>query len=225
LIRVLVIEDDDETASEIEEELKASGFLVDRVADGLEGLELARRTLHDVITLDRMLPGMDGLTLLEKLRDEAVLTPILLVSALNDVDERIRGLKAGGDDYLTKPFIPLELSARVEALARRSPNAMTQKLEVGDLVLDFSTRTAMRGDRHLELAPREYRLLEFLMRHAGQPVTRAMLFEEVWHYRFDPGTNLVDVHVGRLRRKIDNPKEPTLIQTVRKIGFKLTLPS
>jgi len=221
MIRVLVIEDDDETASEISQELKTCGFLVDCVSDGLTGLELAKNGQHDVITLDRMLPSLDGLALLETLRKESILTPILLLSALSDVDERVRGLKAGGDDYLTKPFTPLELSARVEALARRSPTATSQRLEVGDLVLDLGSRTAMRGDRHLELAPREFRLLEYLMRHAGQSVTRAMLFEEVWHYRFDPGSNLVDVHIGRLRRKIDNPKEATLIRTVRKIGFML----
>jgi len=221
MIRVLVIEDDDETAKEITRELKACGFETDHASDGLTGLSLAKSGNYDVITLDRMLPGMDGLLILETLRNDGVTTPILLVSAMSDVDERIRGLKAGGDDYLTKPFAPLELSARIEALIRRSSAIKPQKLQVGDLVLDLVARTASRGERHLELAPREFRLLEFLMRHAGSAVTRAMLFEEVWHYRFDPGTKLVDVHIGRLRRKIDNPKERTLIQTVRNIGFKI----
>jgi two-component system OmpR family response regulator len=221
MARVLVIEDDDETADEIASELAAHGFVVERASDGPEGLECARREHYAVITLDRLLPGLDGLKVLETLRREGVCTPTLLLSALGDVDERVRGLKAGGDDYLTKPFVPQELSARVEALARRQGEERNTRLQVADLVLDLLERTAARGNRPLDLVPREVRLLAFLMRHAGQPVTRAMLFEEVWHYRFDPGTNLVDVHLGRLRRKVDGPGEPPLIHTIRKVGFML----
>ena len=182
---------------------------------------LARQAEHQVIALDRLLPGLDGLALLERLRLNGVRTPVLFVSALSDVDERVRGLRAGGDDYLAKPFVPVELSARIEALARRFDEPAGASIEVGDLAIDVQSRSATRGGRHLDLSPREFRLLEFLMRHAGQTVTRGMLFEEVWHYRFHPGTNLVDVHIGRLRRKVDVPKTPPMIHTIRKIGFRL----
>jgi two-component system OmpR family response regulator len=218
---VLIIEDDEAIAAEIAAELAAAGFVVEHAGNGPEGLERARRGSYSVITLDRLLPGLDGLTLLETLRREGVRTPTLLLSALGDVDERVRGLRAGGDDYLTKPFVPLELSARVEALARRAHDQRATRLQVGDLVLDLIDRTATRAGRPLDLAPREMRLLEYLMHHAGQAVTRAMLFEEVWRYRFDPGTNLVDVHLGRLRRKVDGPGDAPLIHTVRRIGFML----
>ncbi len=158
-----------------------------------------------MITLDRLLPGLDGLALLAQLRSEGVRTPILLVSALSDVDERVRGLKAGGDDYLPKPFVPFELAARVEALARRANATTASRLQVGDLTLDLVAGTGRRGERNLELAPREFDLLKFLMSHAGQTVTRAMLFEEVWHYRFNPGSNLIDVHVAMHPHSCSSP--------------------
>ena len=225
MIRVLVIEDDTETAAEIVSELSGQGFAVDCVHDGIEGLNRARRAEHHVITLDRLLPGMAGLALLENLRSEGNQTPVLFVSALGDVDERVRGIRAGGDDYLVKPFVPQELSARVEALARRRWQGTSSFLQVGDLSLDLVTRAAARGGRRLDLAPRELRLLEFLMRRVGQTVTRAMLFEDVWNYRFDPGTNLVDVHMGRLRKKVDLPGMTPMIVTVRRAGFRLDAPA
>ncbi len=220
-IKVLVIEDDKGTADEVVAELTTAGFCVEHVADGIQGLKRARDNEHHVIALVRLLPGIDGLTILEELRREKVDTPVLIVSALDNVHERVRGLKAGCDDYLVKPFLPIELSARVEALARRIVDPQGMVLKVDDLVLDLKTRTASRGDRHLSLAPREVRLLEYFMRHVGQTLTRTMLFEGVWQYRFDPGTNLVDVHVGRLRRKVDGPGQPTMIRTVRNLGFRL----
>jgi two-component system, OmpR family, response regulator len=221
MTRVLVIEDDDETADEIVAELRSSGFEVDREATGPGGLRQAQTGTYDVVTLDRLLPGLDGLQLLEEIRRDGIVTPVLLLSAVGDVDERVRGLQAGGDDYLTKPFALLEMRARVEALARRSPEPRQTTLHVASLELDLLTRTARRGMRVIDLTPREMDLLEFLMRNAGQVLTRAMLFEHVWRYRFDPGTNLVDVHLGRLRRKVDAPGEPALIHTIRKIGFIL----
>jgi two-component system OmpR family response regulator len=221
---VLVIEDDDETASAIVALLEASGFDVAREATGPTGLARAETGAFDVITVDRLLPGLDGLALVEKIREDGIFTPVLVVSALSDVDERVRGLRSGGDDYLAKPFAFAELRARVEALLRRSPEPRQTTLHVGDLELDLLARKAKRGRRMLDLAPRELLLLEFLMRHAGQIVTRAMLFEKVWGYRFDPGTNLVDVHLGRLRHKVDEPGEPALIHTIRGMGFMLHAP-
>jgi two-component system, OmpR family, response regulator len=219
--RILVIEDDTETATEIIAELESAGFGVDCEATGPGGLARAETGAYDVITVDRMLPGLDGLTLVEAIRRQGITTPVLVLSALGDVDERVRGLRAGGDDYLTKPFALLELRARVEALMRRSPEPRQTTLRVSNLELDLLARTVKRGLRSINLAPRELLLLEFLMRNAGQVVTRAMLFEHVWRYRFDPGTNLVDVHIGNLRRKIDEPGDPPLIHTVRRIGFVL----
>ncbi len=224
MIRVLVVEDDMETANEIVEEFDAAGFHVERAATGPDGYAKAATKAFDVITLDRLLPGLDGLSLLERLRGDGVDTPVLVLSALSSVDERIRGLRAGGDDYLVKPFSPAELRARVEVLARRAPDGRQTALRVGDLELDLLTRSAHRGERSIELVPREVKLLEYLLRHVGQVVTRTMLFEQVWRYRFDPGTNLVDVHLGRLRRKIDEPNEVPLIHTVRGLGFVLRAP-
>jgi two-component system OmpR family response regulator len=224
LIRVLVIEDDTGTADEVVAELTAAGFSVEHVANGVDGLRRAMQNEHHVIALDRLLPGIDGLTILTRLRKEKIHTPVLIVSALDDVDERVRGLKAGGDDYLVKPFVPIELSARIEALARRQFDPDGMVLKFGDLVLDLKMRVAMRAGRNLNLAPREIKLLEYLMRRAGRIVTRAMLFEGVWNYRFDPGTNLVDVHMGRLRRKVDGQGQPPMILTVRKTGFRLEEP-
>lgn len=223
MIRVLVIEDDAETAAEIVEDFASAGFAVALETDGPAGLARARAERFDVVTLDRMLPGLDGLALLDRLRAAGIATPVLVLSALSSVDERIRGLRAGGDDYLSKPFFAAELRARVEALARRPAERDGTVLRFEDLQLDLFGRIARRGGRALDLSPREFRLLEFLVRHAGQVVTRAMLFEQVWGYRFDPGTNLVDVHVGKLRRKTDAAGEPSLIQTVRGTGFVLRL--
>ncbi|KAA3442104.1 DNA-binding response regulator [Mesorhizobium sp. SARCC-RB16n] len=220
-MKVLVVEDDAETAEEIVDEFSAAGFDVVRAASGPDGLAKAQTQVFDVITLDRLLPGLDGLSLLEILRGGGVDTPVLVLSALSSVDERIRGLRAGGDDYLVKPFSPAELRTRVEVLARRSPDPRLTILRLHDLELDLLTRTVRRGSREVDLVPREIKLLEYMLRHANQVVTRAMLFEQVWHYRFDPGTNLVDVHLGRLRRKIDQPGEVPLIHTVRGRGFVL----
>ena len=221
MIRVLVIEDDGETATEIVEDFSAAGFAVTLEQDGLAGLARAQAESFDVVTLDRMLPGLDGLALLDRLRAAGVTTPVLVLSALSSVDERIRGLRAGGDDYLSKPFFSAELRARVEVLARRPVERDGTVLRFGDLQLDLIGRTARRGERVLDLYPREFKLLEFLVRHAEQVVTRAMLFEQVWGYRFDPGTNLVDVHIGKLRRKVDGAGDAALIQTVRGTGFVL----
>ena len=223
MIRVLVIEDDSETAAEIVEDFTAAGFSVDREATGPEGLRRAQSEAFDVITLDRMLPDMDGLAVLDNLRASGIRTPVLVLSALSNVDERVKGLRAGGDDYLSKPFFASELRARVEVLARRPPDREQTLLRFEDLTLDLLERAARRGERNLELFPREFKLLDFLVRHAGQVVTRAILFEQVWRYRFDPGTNLVDVHIGKLRRKVDAPGEPQLIHTVRGTGFVLKI--
>ena len=221
MVKVLVIEDDNETAAQIVEELRRHGYDVDREADGPAGLDRASTVAYDLITLDRLLPALEGLAIVETLRRSGVNTPVLVLSAVGEVDERVRGLRAGGDDYLTKPFAFAELCARVDALLRRSPEPRDTVLRVDELELDLLSRTARRGRRTLDLLPRELQLLEYLMRHEGHTVTRAMLFEHVWDYRFDPRTNLVDVHVGRLRRKVDGPGEPPLIRTIRGIGFAL----
>jgi two-component system OmpR family response regulator len=223
--RVLVIEDDPETAGEIVTELSSHGFEVDWAANGRDGLARASAGGYDVMTVDRLLPEVDGLTIVQTIRSNGIKTPVLVLSALAEVDERVRGLKAGGDDYLTKPFALVELSARVDALLRRPADPRETILRVGPLLLDLIERTAGRGKRKLDLLPREFQLLEYLMRHAGQVVTRAMLFEQVWHYRFDPRTNLVDVHMGRLRRKVDGPNETAMILSVRGTGFQLRAPS
>jgi two-component system, OmpR family, response regulator len=224
MARVLVIEDDQETAAGIVENLTVYGHEVVHAATGPEGLELATGRGFDVITVDCMLPGLDGIALVETLRRTQISTPILMLSALSALDERVLGLRAGGDDYLTKPFAYAELRARVDALLRRSPEPRETVLRVGDLEIDLLTRSARRGTRVLDITPRELRLLEYLVRHAGHAVTRAMLFEEVWNYRFDPHTNLVDVHVGRLRRALEAPGEPPMLQSVRGVGFRLDIP-
>lgn len=222
MINVLTIEDDEATALEIRAELRAHGFSVEVVGNGEIGLQKALQGKYDVITLDRMLPGTDGLTIVTQLRAAGIDTPVLMISALSDVDERIRGLRAGGDDYLTKPFASEEMAARLEVLVRRhsTPTVITV-LSVEDLQLDLVTRCARRGVEVLELQPTEFRLLEFLMRNSGQVVIRAMIFEAVWGYHFDPYTNLIDVHIGRLRKKIDAPGLPSLIHTVRGLGYRL----
>jgi DNA-binding response OmpR family regulator len=220
---ILVIEDDVRTAREIEAALVDHGYEARTASTGREGLVRAVGESYDAIVLDRMLPGdLDGLGVLTTLRTAGVSTPVLILSALSAVDERVRGLKAGGDDYLTKPFDFLELTARLDALMRRNvgPAAETT-LRVGDLEVDLLTHSVCRRGQTIELLPREYRLLEYLMRHAGQVVTRTMLFEEVWHYRYGEPTNVIDVHIGKLRRKIDLGSPASMIQTVRGSGYIL----
>jgi two-component system OmpR family response regulator len=225
MARLLLIEDDKETADEIRAELGERGFDVDWAATGIEGLDKARSGSAEAMIIDRLLPGMDGLTIIEALRQEGVRTPVLVLSALGAVDDRVRGLRAGGDDYLTKPFAAVELIARIEALLRRPAESRDTVLRVGPLELDLIERTAKRGDRKIDLLPREFRLLEYMMRRKEQMLTRAMLLEEVWNYKFVPQTNLVDVHMGRLRRKVDEPHEPPMIHNVRGVGFILRAPA
>ncbi|MDR5755390.1 response regulator transcription factor [Caballeronia sp. LZ035] len=226
-MRVLTIEDDPLTGTEIASELSKAGLDVEWVDNGTEGLARAVGGGFNLIMLDRMLPGVDGLAILTTLRTLGIDTPVLMLSALGDVDERIRGLRAGGDDYLTKPFDRDELVARLEVLLRRqkeSPVQTATRLQVGPLALNLISRTVTRDGIGITLLPTEYRILEFLMRHAGQTITRTMLFEAVWGYHFDPGTNLIDVHMGRLRKKLDAPGMQQLIQTVRGSGYVLIDP-
>lgn len=222
MARVLTIEDDEITANDMLAELTSHGFEVIWAPTGREGLALAFTNTFDVITLDRMLPDMNGLEIVASLRSSGNDTPILMISALSDVDERIRGLRAGGDDYLTKPFAPDEMAARLEVLLRRrNLHSNYSKLIVADLELDILTRIAYRGKYKMRLSPTEFRLLEFFMRNSSQIVTRTMLFEAVWGYSFDPGTNVVDVHVTHLRKKIDLPGFTPLFQTIRGSGYVL----
>jgi len=223
MARILCIEDDETTAREIVSELTAAGFDVEWVADGREGLVKAVSEPYAAITLDRLLPNVDGLAIVSVVRQAGIDTPILMVSALGDVDERVKGLRAGGDDYLTKPFASEELSARLEVLLRRQRRAEAREtmLTVGDLDMDLLTREVRRGGRELKLLPTEFRLLELLLRNSDQVLTRSMIFEAIWGYRFDPGTNLIDVHMGRLRRKLDPPGAQPLIHTVRGSGYAL----
>ncbi len=220
--KILAIEDDETTAQEIVAELSNHGFEVDWVTNGKDGLEQALSGRYDLITLDRMLPFIDGLAIVTAIRERHIDTPVLMISALSDVDERIDGLRAGGDDYLVKPFASEEMAARVEVLLRRRnrPDRQT-KLRVADLELDLVARRATRGDMVLDLLPTEFRLLEYMMRNSGQILTRTMLFESVWGYHFDPGTNIIDVHIGRLRRKVDMHGLSPLIHTVRGAGYLL----
>ena len=226
MTRILTIEDDAVTAREIVAELSSHGLDVDWVDNGREGLVRAVSGDYDLITLDRMLPELDGLAIVTTLRTIGVSTPILMISALSDVDERVRGLRAGGDDYLTKPFASDEMAARVEVLLRRKNTVkdFDTSLRVADLELNLISREATRADQLLSLLPTEYKLLEFLMRNTGQILSRMMIFEEVWGYHFDPGTNLIDVHIGRLRKKIDPPGNAPLIRTVRGSGYVIAEP-
>jgi two-component system, OmpR family, response regulator len=220
--RILVIEDDHETADQLVDSLQTSGYEVDLALDGNEGLERGRSADYAVMTIDRMLPGLDGITVIRRLREEGVVTPALIVSALGEIDDRVRGLRAGGDDYLIKPFAFAELLARVEALARRSSTVVKETvLRVGDLRLDLVSRTASRSGRDIELLPREFQLLEYLVRNEGQVVPRAMLLQHVWDLHFDPTTNIIDVYVGRVRRKVDDQQAYPLIHTVRGVGYCL----
>lgn len=219
-MRVLVIEDDRETAQFLQKSLKESGHSADTAADGETGLAMAQGGAYDILIVDRMLPRLDGLTVVKTLRSEGSRTPVLILSALGDVDDRVKGLRAGGDDYLTKPYAYTELLARVEALARRAtPEEQETRYAVGDLVLDRLSHRVTRAGEPIQLQPREYRLLEYLMKNAGQVVTRTMLLENVWDYHFDPQTNVIDVHVSRLRSKIDKGFDKPLLHTVRGAGY------
>jgi two-component system, OmpR family, response regulator len=219
-MRVLVIEDDGKAAGYLANALKESGHNAELAADGLTGYELARAGDYDVLIVDRMLPGRDGLSLIDGLRQEGVRTPVLILSALGGVDDRVKGLRAGGDDYLAKPYAFSELLARVEALARRSaPEKAETKYSVSDLVLDRLSHQVTRAGEPISLQPREYRLLEYLIMNVGQVVTRTMLLEHVWDYHFDPQTNVIDVHISRLRAKIDKNFDRPLLHTVRGAGY------
>ena len=225
MIQVLVIEDDRETADYIQKGLTECGHVVDQAGDGKDGLLLADSTSYQVIVVDRMLPKVDGVTLTKTLRGNGNRTPILMLSALGEVEDRVKGLKAGADDYLVKPFAFSELQARIEALVRRTePESPDTVLNVGDLSMDLLKREVRRGEVKVDLQPREFRLLEYLMRHSGQVVTRTMLLEKVWDYHFDPQTNVIDVHVSRLRGKIAKEFEQPLLHTVRGAGYMLSEP-
>ena len=225
-MRVLLVEDDPQAASYLVKGLKEQGMSVDHVADGREGLFRATAGGYDVMILDRMLPGLDGLAILKAVRAAGDRTPVLVLSALSDVDARVEGLRAGSDDYLTKPFAFAELMARVEALGRRGrAEKPLTTLIVDGLELDLAGRTVRRDGKPIDLKPKEFALLEYFMRHAGQVVTRTMLLERVWDYAFDPQTNVIDVHVSRLRGKIDKDFEKPLLHTVRGAGYMLRDPS
>ena len=222
LMRVLVVEDDPKIASFVVKGLKQSGFAVDHVTDGESALVFARSTPFDAAVVDVMLPKLDGLSLIRKLRDENVRTPVIILSARASVDDRVRGLQAGGDDYLTKPFAFSELLARVQALIRRSTHTVEPTmLSVGDLTLDLLTREVKRGAETISLQSREFAMLEYLMRNAGRVVTKTMILEHIWDYSFDPQTNVVDVLVHRLRAKVDKDFPNKMIQTIRGVGYVL----
>ncbi len=223
-MRILIIEDDQEVAGFVKSGLEQAGYVVDQADNGKDGLFLATTESYDGIVVDRMLPAVDGLTIVRTLRASDITTPVLILSALGEVDDRVAGLKAGGDDYLVKPFSFIELQARIEALQRRSrsvPDAAVTTLAVGDLTLDLLRRQVTRGVHDIDLQPREFQLLEYLMRHPGQVVTRTMLLEAVWGYHFDPQTNVIDVHMSRLRSKIDRDFSLPLLHTVRGAGYRL----
>ncbi|MEM8987678.1 MAG: response regulator transcription factor [Pseudomonadota bacterium] len=222
-MRLLVIEDDDEAAAHMVRGLRDAGHVVDHASDGAAGLAMAEAGGYDAYVVDRMLPKRDGLSLLAERRAAGDETPALFLSALGEVDDRVEGLKAGGDDYLVKPYAFSELIARIEALGRRrAPQAAATALKVGDLEMDLITRAVRRAGRRIDLQPREFRLLEYLMKNAGQIVTRTMLLENVWEYHFDPQTNVIDVHISRLRGKIDKDFDTSLLKTVRGAGYKLS---
>jgi two-component system, OmpR family, response regulator len=218
--RILVIEDDVETARQLVDFLGSRGYQVDLALNGNDGLQLGLSSAYAVLTIDRMLPSVDGLAIIRRLRDAGIDTPALIISALGEVDDRVRGLRGGGDDYLVKPFAFAELLARIEALARRSASVVKETvLRVGDLELDLVSRTANRSGEEIDLLPREFQVLEYLVRNQGQVVPRAMLLQHVWNLNFDPTTNIIDVYVGRVRRKVDNHHAYPLIHTVRGVGF------
>ena len=222
-MRVLVVEDDPQTAAFLGKGLREEGHAVDHADNGKDGLFLATTETYDAIVLDRMLPGLEGLTLLRTLRGAGNRTPVLLLSALGDVDHRVEGLRAGSDDYLAKPFAYVELSARLDGIVRRAADtgSGSGKLVVADLLLDLLRHEVSRAGKKIALQPREYRLLEYLMRHPGRAVTRTMLLEAVWDYHFDPQTNVIDVHISRLRQKIDCGFAKPLLHTLRGVGYRL----
>ena len=221
-MRILLVEDDSSVAEYIVKGLRQSGYTVDHAADGKQGLFLASSEKYDVMIVDRMLPHVDGLTIIQTMRVSGNKTPVLILSALGEVDDRVKGLKAGGDDYLVKPFAFAELLARIEAILRRQVSSITQtKLKVADLEMDLLAHKVTRSGEGFNLQPREYKLLEYLMKHAGQVVTRTMLLENVWEYHFDPQTNVIDVHISRLRQKIDKGFDRQLLSTVRGAGYML----
>ncbi len=221
--RVLVIEDDQEIADYILKGLRQDGFTVEHVADGRDGLFLGSSSDFDAVVLDRLLPGMDGLSVVKALRAAGIETPILILSALSHLDERVNGLRAGADDYLTKPFGYSELLARLHNLLRRRPGKEIETaLRCGDLTVDLLTRRVVRGGQQIDLLPREFKLLEYLLRHKDRVVTRTMLLEQVWDYRFDPHTSVVDTHVSRLRKKIDEGFPAPLLHTLRGTGYRLS---
>ncbi|HJP69489.1 MAG TPA: response regulator transcription factor [Sphingomicrobium sp.] len=223
--KILVVEDDPTTADYIVGGLEQNGFVVDHASNGRDGLFHATDGNYAAIVLDRMLPGIDGLALLSALRAAGIQTPVIILSALSSTDERVKGLKSGADDYLAKPFAFSELLARIEALQRRAPAStqqVTTSLGCADLTMDLLTRRVERAGERVDLQPREFRLLELLLRNQGQVVTRTMMLEEVWDYHFDPGTNVIDVHISRLRKKIDENAEIPLLHTVRGVGYMLS---
>lgn len=223
-MRILVVEDDNEAAAHVSKGLREAGHVVDHALDGEVGLNMAGAGDYDAYVIDRMLPKLDGVSLLSRRRAGGDETPALFLSALGEVDDRVKGFKAGGDDYLVKPYAFPELLARVEALGRRrnqQPANVTTRYAVGDLEIDVITRTVRRAGRKIDLQPREFRLLEYLMRHAGQVVTRTMLLENVWEYHFDPQTNVIDVHISRLRAKIDKDFDTALLKTIRGAGYTI----
>lgn len=221
-MRILIVEDDVEAAEVMARGLSEAGHECVSTEDGQEGLEAARGGGFDVMVVDRMMPRMDGVTMVEALRREGDHTPVLFLSALGEINDRVEGLKAGGDDYLVKPYAFVELIARIEALSRRRETGSVQTLlRVGELEMDLIARTVHRAGKEIDLQPREFQLLEFMMRHAGQSVTRTMLLEKVWEYHFDPQTNVIDVHISRLRSKIDKGFERPMLQTVRGAGYRL----
>jgi len=223
-MRILVVEDDSEAAAHVSKGLREAGHVVDHALDGEVGLNMAGSGDYDAYVIDRMLPKLDGVSLLSRRRAGGDETPALFLSALGEVDDRVKGFKAGGDDYLVKPYAFPELLARVEALGRRrsqAPASVTTRYVVGDLEIDVITRTVRRAGRKIDLQPREFRLLEYLMRHAGQVVTRTMLLENVWEYHFDPQTNVIDVHISRLRAKIDKDFDTALLKTIRGAGYTI----
>ncbi|MFN3585122.1 response regulator transcription factor [Phenylobacterium sp.] len=221
-MRILIVEDDLEAAEAMARGLTEAGHACVQAPDGEEGLVAARAGEFDVMVVDRMMPRMDGVTLVETLRREGDRTPVLFLSALGEVTDRVDGLQAGADDYLVKPYAFAELIARIEALARRRDTGSVQTLlKVGELEMDLIARTVHRQGKEIDLQPREFQLLEFMMRHAGQSVTRTMLLEKVWHYHFDPQTNVIDVHISRLRSKIDKGFDRPMLQTVRGAGYRL----
>ena len=225
-MQILLIEDDDRVAAHVAKGLRALGHVVDHQANGRDGLYRAAAERFDVIILDRMLPDIDGLTILRTIRATEDQTPVLILSALSEVDERVRGLRAGGDDYLAKPFALSELIARIEALGRRATTGPVEQamLTVGDLSLDLVGRVVRRGSTRIDLTAREFRILEQLVRNAERVVTRSMLLETVWEYHFDPQTNIIDQHVSRLRQKIDRDFDKPLIHTIRGVGYSLREP-